>query len=140
MLDCVDEAFHEMAFPIPPAIIVPWLVGTRVRRDHGFRSTVSHQVDERLPGVAPIRNDAFKWQSLQQRRCVWAVMALPRRQFEAQRIAQAIDQDMDLGAKATTAPSQRLRIRRAVFFQRQRHRHAPEQWCCPGGHVPYRHH
>jgi len=116
MRDFVDKACHHMPFPIPPTIIVSWLRRPLVRWDHGFCSTLEHQVDERLPGVSPIRNHPRERQSLQQRRRGRAVVALPSGQAQAQRVPQAVDQDMDLRAEATATPSQRLLIRRAVFF------------------------
>src|SRR3712207_1640359 len=117
MLDFVDTAFHQMPFPIPPTIIVAWLLGPLVRWDHDFCATLDHQVDERLPGVSPIRNHPRERQSRHQRGRMRTVVALPSGQAQAQRVPQAVDQDMDLGAEATATPSQGLLIRRAVFFQ-----------------------
>ena len=140
MLDLVDEAFHQVPFPVPPAIVVAGLFAPLVRWDDHLCTTLTYQGDDGLPSISPIRNHARKRQSCQQRWRMWAVMALACRQVQTQRVAQAIDQHVDLGAESTTAPSQCLLIRRAVFFQRPQHTHAHGQSCYPRCRVPCRGH
>src|SRR5215212_990404 len=56
------------------------------------------------------------------------IMRLAAAQMEAERVAQCIDQGMDLGAQATTRPPDRLVL--AGFFGRRRCAGGRARWCC----------
>lgn len=60
------------------------------------------------------------------------LVPLPRRQDQAQRIAQGIDTQVDLGTEATTTVTGVLLSLSAVFFALLRHKGEPERWCHPG--------
>ena len=126
VLELADEAFHQMPLTIPVAVILPWLFRALMRRDHRFCSTPNYHLNQRLARIPSIGDDALEGQSLHQRWGVWAVMALASTQMDAQRIAQAIDQKMQLGAEASSTSSQRLLMLRAVFFFRQGNRDVQE--------------
>src|SRR5687768_7904612 len=108
MLDLIDKALDQVPFAVPPAVIVARRLGALVRWDDRYGTVLSHQVEHRLASVAAIGDHALKRQAVQQRTGLDAVVALAGRQAHAQRIAQGVDEDVDLGAEAPTAAPQRL--------------------------------
>src|SRR3712207_6328835 len=98
MLDRVDKTFHQMPFPIPPAIRSR-LFGTLMWWDYRFCAARNYQINHSLPGVPAIGNHALKRQSFQPGRRLWAVVALPSGQAEPQWVPQPIANDMDFGAE-----------------------------------------
>ena len=92
VLELADEAFHQMPLSIPVAVILPLLFRALMRWNHHFRSTPNHHLDQLLPSVASIPNHPLEAQPCQQCWSMRAVVALPCRQMQTQRIAQPIHQ------------------------------------------------
>ena len=136
VLQLIDEAFHQVPLPIPVAVILSLLFGSLMRRDHRFCSTPNHQVNECLSRIPPISDDPLEGKSRHQRSSMRAIVAVASCQMDTQRVAQAINEDVEFGAETSSASSQRLLVLRTVFFEPQQRRDGPAQSCCPQSHVP----
>lgn len=139
LLDLVDETFDQMPLAVHPAVIVALGFCPLVRRNDGFCSPLGNLVNQGLGGVASISNDVFGFQSRQQVRRLGNLMRLPRRQAQAQGIAQGIHHHMHFGTEPTPATSQRLRRLTAAFFVRLPRTGERAQSCCQSSHFPCRH-
>ena len=107
VLQLVDEALHQMPLAIPMAVILSLLFRSRMRWDHRFCSALNHPFNQLLPSIAPISDHPLEAQSCQQGWRVRTVVALTCCQEQAQRIAQPVHQNMQFGAEAASASSQR---------------------------------
>ena len=70
-------------------IIITRLLGVLTRGDHHFCAALHDQSDKVLSALAAIRDHVLELESVDQGRCLGAVMALPSAQAQAQRIAQS---------------------------------------------------
>src|SRR4051794_4947088 len=94
MLDLIDKTFDQMALPVQPAVIVTGLLGTLVRWNDRNCPLLDDPIDQRLPGIAAIRNDVLSRQAFQQGVRLRAFVRLSCGQPYPQGIAQAIHRDM----------------------------------------------
>lgn len=108
MLDFVDKAFDQMAFPIQPGVVFAQQLGTLVRRNDGLNTPCQQVVNESLRCIASIGNQPLKAKPFQQCLRLRTIVALSSRQTQPQRVAQSIYRDMDFAAKATMTATQRL--------------------------------
>jgi len=69
----------------------------------------------------------------QQRIGAGQVVRLSRRQQKAQRIAERVDQGMDLCAQAAAAAAKRLIV--YFFWERRRCAGTPGRWCCRSSRI-----
>ena len=79
-----------------------------MRWDDRFGALLLNQVDKGFAGITAVGNDALELQISNQVRGLGDVMALATGQTHAQRIAQAIDADVDFRAETARAAAQRL--------------------------------
>jgi hypothetical protein len=100
LLDLVDEAFNQMSFTIQVPIIFALYKAILFRRNHYFDAFGGHGFNQSVRVVTFIRNQYLRLEVFNQHRCLWAVMALACREQQAQRIAQSIHGDVNLGGKA----------------------------------------
>ncbi len=135
MLDFADEIFHQMPFSIQPGVVFTRFFGSWVRWNDRFAPLLNDKINKALGSIAPICNQALKVVAIDQG--LGDGMALSSGQTKAQRVAQAIDSSMKLGAKATATAPQGLF---PAFFVCLRHRDGHAQSCCQSARFPCRHH
>ncbi len=87
MLDLVDEALYKVPLPIQVLIILTLLFTIRSRRDHCFDACGYQCFDEVCGIVAFITYQHLHHIAFNERAGVRALVALPARQDESQRIA-----------------------------------------------------
>ncbi len=137
MLDLVDETFNQMALTVQPAVVVAGLFGALVRRNDRNRPLLDNPIDQRLSGIATIRNHVLSRQAFQQGLRLSAFVRLSCRQPDPQRIPQTVHRDMDFGAEPTATTPQRLLLLSAAFFVRLPRTDVPAQsWRLPA-RFPY---
>ena len=86
-------------------VIFTHLRAILLRRDHGFDASSRDGLNQSGRVVTFIGNQGSRLEAFNQRRRQRAVMALTRGQKQAQRIAQGVDGDMNLGGEpAATSP------------------------------------
>ena len=114
MLDFVPEALGEIALAVERKIAVAPLLSVFPWGDHWSDGSPSERVDQRV-GVVSLVADKSAWiGSFEQRFRGSQIMRLPWCQHQIERIAQGIDEHVDLGAQSSARFSDGLR---AVFFR-----------------------
>ena len=119
MLDFVDEALNQMALFVQMTVMLTLLVTARRRGNDRLSTTLNNDMKEVEGIVSSVGDDVVGTEVLDEGLCLGDVVALATCQSETQRIAQAIDADVNLGAEATTTSSQRLLSLAAAFFGRR---------------------
>ena len=140
MLDLVDETLHQMPLSVPPAVIGPFskrAFRSLVRWNHRFHLLRHDPVVKYLGRVPAVSDQPLESESFDKRDGLVQIRSLPGRHCQAQRVAQAVDRDMDFGAKTTAATSQRLYLLTARFFGRRLRRDEHAQWWNRSFHFPY---
>jgi len=113
MLELVDQALHQMAFPIQPAVVFAQHFGTLVRRNDRFNTALQQIVDKMGCRIASISDQSFKVKPFQQVLGLGDVVPLACGQAKTQRVPQPIHRHMDFGGEAASATPQGLLT---VFF------------------------
>lgn len=138
MLQLVDQTLHQMPFAIDKTVVLPRLlaVGTR-GNDRDGRSS-GNELQE-IGGIIPlISNDISATPIAQQRNGLGEVVTMAAGQQNTQRIAQGINQDMNLGRESTTTTPQGLRGLTTVFFSPPPRYNEHARWCYRASRSPYR--
>ncbi len=104
-LSSVDEAFDDVAFSVADSVTVPWLPTIAAGRDDHLDLVDCEQLSQRVRSVAFIGNNGIKMERGEQRFSLGEVMAFSASQDELQGKAKRIDEEMDLAAEATPAPT-----------------------------------
>ena len=136
MLDLVDEAFDQMALPVPPVVVSPALFGPLMGRNDRLSLKVKHNLEKMACSIAPVSNQSLKVNAVNQGHRLGDIVALPPGQSQSQRIAQPINQHVYLGAKATTTAPQGLLSLPTTFFVPRPHRDGPARWCYRSSRFP----
>ncbi len=103
--DRIDEALHQMSFLVEICIVGNGHGSGAVGRDDGNQAGLSDGGSEAVRIISLVRQEVFPFQSLDQILGLDAVMNLARGHDEADRIAQAVDGNVDLaGQAAARAP------------------------------------
>lgn len=116
MLDLVDETLHQVPLPVQPCVVSVLVFASGMGRNDRFGSPRDDEVQEVGRVVATVGDHALEGDVWQQGFGLGNVMVLAGCQPEAQRVAQAINADMDFGTEAPATTSQRLRLLTTVFF------------------------
>ena len=108
VLDLVDEAFHQMALPVPMPVIVGGCLAVRAGRNDRHHAQFQ-DVLAKLLGIVPLVGQ-YVLASItgDQTFRLGDVVLLPSGQDESQGVAQAVHAHVNLGAEPTAAPSQGL--------------------------------
>ncbi len=104
-LDFVDETFDDVAFSVADSVIVSWLFAIATRGDDHLDLLGCEQFSQRVGIVAFIGNDGVKIEGGEQRFSLGHIMAFTSGQYELQRQAKGIDEEMDLAAESAPAPT-----------------------------------
>lgn len=105
MLNLVDEALDQMALSVQVTVMLALLIATRRRGNDRLSATLNHHIKElsRIAGL--VGNNIVSAETVDEQGGLCNVMALTCRQAETQRITQAIDVDMKLGAEVAPTAS-----------------------------------
>ena len=104
VFDFVDEAFDQMAFLVELGIVSDDPSARAVGGDNGDRAAL-HQVRPEGIGVEGLVGDQdFHGQPVEQRFGLRHFVALAGSEADAQRVAEAIDSDVQLGAQPAARP------------------------------------
>jgi hypothetical protein len=107
MLDFVDEAFDEVTLLVAMLIVGDRLLARSERGDHGIGAD-SEKVPELVVVVSLVGNDVSGGEAVDQGFRLRAVVDLAGGRDEAQRVAQSVDGDVDLGGQAAARAPDRL--------------------------------
>ena len=112
LLEPIKEAFHQIAILIDMSIIRSVFGAVAARRDQRLRACGLDIRDQRTCVLSLVADDGLGVQALNQGLSLPHVSHFAARQYPAQRIAQRIDREMDLGTQPAPRAPERLR---AVF-------------------------
>jgi hypothetical protein len=128
-----------MSFSVPPTVVgalgkLPFrpLMGW----NHRFHLLGNHPVVKCLGSIPPIGDQPLEGEPFDKWDGFLQVCGLSCRHRQAQRVAQAIDRDMDFGAETAATTSQGLRCLSACFFGRRPRRDERAQWWSRSSHFP----
>ena len=107
MLDFVDEALDEVTLLVAMPIVGNWLLSRSEGGDHGIGSE-GEKGSELVGVVSLVGDDTSGGKAVDQGFGLCAVVDLACRCDEAQRVAQGIDGDVDLGGQAAAGAPDRL--------------------------------
>lgn len=96
---------------------MPRLLAIAAGRDDRLYLLSCEQVSQRVRIVAFIGNNGVKMERGEQRFSLGHIMAFTTGQDELEGQAKGIDEEMDLAAESTSAPTQALFLLRAPFFE-----------------------
>jgi len=114
VLEFVEEALDEVTLAIEVEIAWQWNRAARVGRNHRDDFPVGKDCQEAI-GVICLVADQSRWISIgEQRLCTSEIVGLAWRQHQLDRIAQCIDERVNLGAQSAARSADRLR---AIFFR-----------------------
>ena len=116
MLDFVDKALDQGAFPITIRIVLARLLAIFTRRNHRNRIMFKNKSDQIIAIIGAISQDIVTQLVAQERLALGTIMAFTAGQREAQGIAQRIRFYMDFGAESTATAPQGLGILSTVFL------------------------
>ena len=108
MLDFVDEALDAVPEAIGVFIVGEFDTARAQGRDHDINLGVGETGTEAIVVVALVGDQADQCEALDQCQSLRGFVDLSCGEHEAERIAECIDGDMDLGAQATTRAADRL--------------------------------
>jgi hypothetical protein len=104
-LDSVDETFDDVAFSVADSVIGAWLLTIAAERNHHLDLLGCEQLSQRVGIVAFIGNNGVKMERGEQRFSLGHIMAFTPSQDELEGKAKGIDEEMDLAAESTRAPT-----------------------------------
>jgi hypothetical protein len=109
LLELAEEILDQMAFFVEFAIELARRQAVWPRRDYGGFASRRQPVEDSAIGIeSAICDQQVGGHMRQQRIGPGQVVRLSRRQQQAQRIAERVDQRMDLGAQTAAAAAKRL--------------------------------
>ena len=94
-----------MALFVQMTVMLALLIATGRGGNDRLRAAFNNQIKKLSRIVGLVGNDVVGTETVDERGGLRDVMTLTSRQTETQRIAQAIDADVNLGAEATTTAS-----------------------------------
>lgn len=104
-LDFVEKAFDQMALFVQMLVVVTGLGAILAGRNDRNGTHISNQLNEVIVVKGFVGNDIVTAMTLEQSRSLGDVMALSPGEYEVERVSECINDDMKLGAKATSAPT-----------------------------------
>ena len=108
-LDFVDETLDQMLFCVVMLIVVSWVGSFGSGRNNHFSFVLlDNEVNKIVGIIAFVRNQRLKIEIEDERVCFDDVVPLPSGQDKAQRIAQAVDTDVDFPTEAASTATQGL--------------------------------
>ena len=113
MFDAAEEAFNEIAMLVLMLVIRCWRVAVGAGRNDRFSTALGDALAQLVRIKGLIGEHRLGIKVLQQRGSLRNVMCLPLGQDESGKVAQALDQRMNLGAQSAARAAKRLF---AVFF------------------------
>ena len=116
LLDQVDEPLDLLAFLVHMLVIITRHLPVLLRRDHRFAALPFRRRHDRVTVVRLVEDVRTRFMPPDQRLGLCDVGLLARRQDEFDRIAQAVDGDVDLGAEPAPGATQRLIVVYPFFF------------------------
>lgn len=114
MLDFVPEALGEITFAVERKIAVALLLSVFPWRDHWGDGSPSERLDQRIGVVGLVADKSARIGSFEERFRGGQIMRLSWCQHQVERIAQGINEHVDLGAQSSARFADGLR---AVFFR-----------------------
>jgi hypothetical protein len=114
VLEFVEEALDEVAFAVEREVAFALGLAVGLGRDHRNDVARREGIDERIGIIGLVGNAGLRIDVFQQRLCASEIVRLSRRQHQAMRIAQGVDQGMDFGSQSAARSADRLF---AVFFR-----------------------
>jgi hypothetical protein len=105
VLDLINETLHQVAFLVEMLIVLALLDPISTGRDDAGRAALRNARKKGILIIGFVGNHELRFVCAQQLRRLRAIMPLPARQTKVKRVAQGIDDDVNLGAEAaaTTA-------------------------------------
>ncbi len=100
LLDQVDKPLDLLPFLVQMLVIITRHLPVLLRRDHGLAAPPLRRRHDRITVVCLVEDVGVRLVALDQWFGLRDVRRLARRQDELDRVAQAIDRDVDLGGKA----------------------------------------
>jgi hypothetical protein len=101
LFDVAEEVFDEMAPTVHGEVAGNGCLAIGLGRDHGECPALVEFVAKPVVVESLVADQRADHDTVEQRRDADAVMALPRQEDEARKVAQCIDQGDDLGRQAT---------------------------------------
>ena len=101
MLDLVEKALDEIAFAIESEICFTRVLAIGFRRDYWLDATLVERFDESVAVVALVGKQGFRLHFLEERPGLRDIGGLSRRQRQRDRIAEGIDNGMNLRGQPT---------------------------------------
>ena len=115
LLELAEEILDEVAGLVGVFVEIALNLAVSLGRDHERLAPCKQRFDHPLVGIEGLVCQQGRCRHIRQQRVgAFQIMGLARRQDEVQRIAQRIDERMNLGAQPAFAGSDRLVF--AVFF------------------------
>jgi hypothetical protein len=114
LLQPLEEALDEIALAVEGKVRLPWFLAVGFRRNDGGDVTRLERLDKGVGVVALVGDESLRLDLAQQRLGLGDVGRLPRRQGENDRIAECVDDGMDLGRQSASRAADGLSL--AVFF------------------------
>src|SRR5450759_2706886 len=115
LLDQVDEPLDLLAFLVPMLVIITRHLPVLLRRDHGLGIRPLRRPHDRIAIVRLVEDVRIRLMPLDQRLGLRNVGLLARCQDELDRVAQGVDEDVDLGAESAPRTAQRLIVVYPLF-------------------------
>ena len=98
MLDLVDEPLDQVALLVEILVVGDGSRAGAVRRDDGLSASICDGGSKAIGVVALVSEQIFEGKTLDQALCLTDISDLASRQDEADRIAESVDGNADLGA------------------------------------------
>ena len=114
VFECAEESFDEITFAIEGEVAVSLNETVGLGRDDRFDASGLEGQDQTIRVIGFVREKGLRGEIFQQRFCLAQIRGLPRGQREGDRIAQSIDESMNLGRQSAPGPPDRLVL--AAFF------------------------
>ena len=114
MLEGVEEAFDKIALAVEGEVGFSRVLAVGFRRNDGRYAALLELLDEGIAVVSLVADEGARLDLVEQRRGLSDVGRLPRRQRQRDRVAECIDDGVDLCRQAAAGTADGLIV--AVFF------------------------
>ena len=111
MLELVEEALDEVAFPVERLVGGVWPAAVTARRDDGLGPGLQDGVVEVVGVIGAVGDDGVGRQAIDQVVGAGDVVLLPRSRQQPCRIAEGVGCGVQLGAQAAAGAAQALGMR-----------------------------
>ena len=111
LLQLVEEPLGEVALPVERLVMVAWRFAVGPGRDDSLGSHVAYGIPQVVSVVSLVGDHGTGLEAVQQFVAARDVMALPRPEQQAHRVAQRVGGGVYLGAQAAARAAQPLGIR-----------------------------